>query len=83
MSGRTGETFDRRDTAVCKGIAILFMTLHHCLQKYYNRFDLSWYARHSSSLPEKFLIFFSSAGKVCVSLLTILSGYGITKKYLS
>lgn len=81
--------FSIRDTNICKGIAIVFMVLHHLIACFYNSFDLSWYI---STAIDKFggtslyvflpILFLSTAGKVCVSLLSILSGYGITKKYI-
>ena len=76
-------TFSKIDTNICKGVAILFMILHHAVAKYYNHFDLSWYAANSTSIPYEIMLFFSTAGKVCVSLLTILSGYGLAKSYSS
>ena len=73
--------FTVRDTNICKGVAILFMILHHSVGKYYNSFDLSWYAENSSSIYYMILLFFSTAGKVCVPLFTVLSGYGLAKSY--
>ena len=73
--------FDKRDTNICKGIAILFMVLHHTVSKYYNVIDISWYRANSDSVFSEIILFFSTAGKVCVPLLTILSGYGITKTF--
>lgn len=76
--------FSIRDTNICKGIAIVFMVFHHIVGKFYNTFDLSWYSANcSGSLLSYLLLFVSSAGKVCVSLLTILAGYGIYKKYIN
>ena len=73
--------FSKTDTNICKGIAILFMVLHHAVAKYYNHIDFSWYAANSVNGPYMIMLFFSTAGKVCVSLLTILSGYGLAKSY--
>lgn len=75
--------FEITDTNICKGIAILLMILHHTVGKYYNSFDLSWYATNSDNLLERLVLYLSTSGKVCVSILTILSGYGLLKKYLS
>ena len=74
-------TFSIRDTNILKGIAILFMVLHHTVGLYYNRFDLSWYGSASDSTFSLAVLFFSTAGKVCVSLFTVLSGYGLTKSF--
>lgn len=74
-------TFTKRDTNICKGIAILFMILHHVVGKWYLAFDPGWYAVNSENIWQMIILFFSTAGKVCVSLLTILSGYGLAKSY--
>ena len=74
------EYFSSKDTNICKGIAILFMVLHHLVGAFYNSFDLNWYEINAVDYP-KILLLFSSSGKVCVSLFTILSGYGMYKKY--
>ena len=73
--------FDKKHTQVIKGLAILFMVLHHVGSLYYNQIDLSWYARNSRDVPEMILLFFSTGGKVCVSLFTIMSGFGLAKSY--
>ncbi len=74
-------TFSKNDTNICKGIAILFMVLHHSVGRYYDSFDLSWYFDNSYDILSLVTVIFSSAGKVCVSLLTILSGYGLSKSF--
>lgn len=74
--------FDKTDSFIVKGIAILFMVLHHCVGLYYNSFDLSWYSMNCSDNNPLILLLFSTAGKVCVPLFTIISGYGITKSYI-
>ena len=73
--------FDKKHTQVIKGLAILFMVLHHVGSLYYNQIDLNWYARNSRDVPEMILLFFSTGGKVCVSLFTIMSGFGLAKSY--
>lgn len=73
--------FDKRYTQLIKGIAILFMVLHHTVGLYYNSFDLRWYTENSNNIGSLILLFFSTAGKVCVPLLTILSGFGLAKSY--
>lgn len=74
--------FDKNYTFSVKGIAILFMVLHHTVALFYNQVDLSWYAQHSTDAGSLILLLFSTAGKVCVQLLTILSGYGLAKSYM-
>lgn len=66
--------FDKRDTNICKGIAILLMVFHHT---YTNSAVYPYFIDEDIN----FLEFLASVGKVCVSLLTILSGYGLSKKY--
>ena len=73
--------FNKNNTFLVKGIAIIFMVLHHCVGLYYNQFDLSWYSLNSSNVESLIILFFSTAGKVCVPILTIVSGFGITKSY--
>ena len=73
--------FDKNNTFLVKGIGIIFMVLHHCVGLYYNQFDLSWYSLNSSNVDSLIILFFSTAGKVCVPILTIVSGFGITKSY--
>lgn len=74
--------FSQNHTYVIKGIAVLFMVLHHVNNKYYNSINLQWYLQHSADIGDLILLFFSTAGKVCVPLLTILSGFGLSKSYL-
>lgn len=73
--------FSKLDTNICKGIAIMFMVFHHTVGIFYNHFDLSWYGQKCSNVVEIIIVFFSTAGKVCVPLLTLLSGYGLAKSY--
>lgn len=66
--------FDRRDTQAVKGIAIIAMVIHH--------FYLSDPAAliKINSLGDVIKVF-GATGKVCVALLTILSGYGLMESY--
>lgn len=81
--GEQAFRFSTFDTNVCKGMAILFMILHHAVGKYYNDVDLSWYSANANStdLTSLLFLFLSTAGKVCVPLFTVLSGFGIAKSY--
>ena len=66
--------FSRNDTYVVKGIAIVAMGLHHV---YPNSTGTPIYM-----LDNKDAIgLVASCGKLCVSLLTILSGFGLTESY--
>lgn len=67
-------TFTKEDTNIVKGIAILAMIFHHC---YPNSTSISISMLESPT----FLQQLASSGKVCVALLTILSGYGLSESY--
>ena len=67
-------SFTKDDTAILKGIAILAMVLHHVAP---NNTALPVYLWDSFSL--EFLL--ASCGKVCVSILTVLSGFGLAESY--
>ncbi|MCR5776190.1 MAG: acyltransferase [Lachnospiraceae bacterium] len=72
--GVNREIFSKRDTNIVKGIAVLAMVFHHT---YPNNPGLPInYAEQGA-----FYLLLAEAGKVCVSLLTILSGYGLTKSW--
>lgn len=66
--------FSKNDTSLLKGIAILAMVFHHTVQV-------------NPGLPIGAYEFYSAetllaaAGKVCVSLLTLLSGFGLAEGY--
>lgn len=81
LDRQTGLVFDKRQTNLIKGIAILFMVLHHTVGLYYNQVDLQWYGQNTGNGLMLLLLFLSTAGKVCVQLLTILSGFGLAKSY--
>lgn len=66
--------FTKKDTNIVKGIAILAMVLHHT---YPSNPGLPFYMWNDRSL----MLILSSCGKVCVTLLTILSGYGLAESY--
>ena len=66
--------FERKDTNVLKGIAILAMIFHHL---YPNNTAIPVTDFGSVDL----LTLIASEGKVCVALLTILSGYGLSESF--
>lgn len=66
--------FTKRDTKIVKGIAILAMILHHT---YPNNPGIPINMVEGS----KVFTLMASSGKICVSLLTILSGYGLAESY--
>lgn len=66
--------FKKEDTQAAKGIAIIAMLIHHLYL-----FDASAFVKINSL--HDLVNVSSSMGKVCVSLLTILSGYGLMESY--
>lgn len=68
--------FSKDDTAILKGIAILAMVLHHVAP---NNTSVPVYLWGQGSFSLEFLL--ASCGKVCVSVLTILSGFGLAESY--
>ena len=64
-------SFSKNDTKIVKGIAILAMVFHHI---YPNNPGIPVLQQNGFNLQ----LLFATTGKVCVVLLTILSGYGIT-----
>lgn len=65
--------FSKEDTAICKGIAILLMVWHHL---FYLNPEIPLFIGQMEGLPYKIGVF----GKICVTIFTFLSGYGISKK---
>lgn len=61
--------FDKNKTIVIKGIAILFMIMHHCLIP-------AFYDNPSIILNNVFIIHFMMGMKICVGLFTFIIGYG-------
>lgn len=66
--------FKIQDTNIVKGIAILLMVFHHT---YPNNPGIPIYLQDNVNC----LWIIATCGKVCVSLLTILSGYGLSESY--
>ena len=71
---RSGTAFTKRDTQIVKGIAILCMMFHHAIP---NDVSLPLFLQEAPSV----LSLLAGAGKLCVSLLTMLSGYGLAQAY--
>ena len=68
--------FSKNDTAILKGVAILAMILHHVAP---NNTSVPVYLWGADTFSIEFLL--ASCGKVCVSLLTLLSGLGLAESY--
>lgn len=71
---KRGYQFTIQDTNMVKGIAILLMVFHHT---YPNNPGIPIYLQDNIN----FLWILATCGKICVALLTILSGYGICESY--
>lgn len=73
-------TFDKRQTNVAKGIAIILMLCHHLFFNDPKSYDLfSSLCILSNGVPiDSFLADFA---KVCVSIFLVLSGYGLYISY--
>lgn len=69
-----GCCFSKKDTNIVKGIAILAMILHHV---YPNSTGTPIYMLDNKNI----IGIVASCGKICVSLLTILSGFGLTESF--
>lgn len=68
----------KKDTDLCKGIAILIMFFHHLF------YDLEFWKGYeviSHPLSYEELAAFAQLGKVCVAFFVFLSGYGTAKQY--
>lgn len=66
--------FDKNDSLVLKGIAILMMLFHHCFR------DVSLYQSYTVSFfpfPEHIIVHLAYVSKICVSLFAFISGYGL------
>lgn len=85
---------ERQDTAKLKGIAILMIVLFHfqytlfndAFMSSFNLGFLGWSQKVLAYLtikPEYFWGFFFALGYIGVHIFLILSGYGLTKKYLT
>ena len=66
--------FSKNDTSLLKGVAILAMVFHHTVQVNPG-LPIGAYDFYSAET------LFAAAGKVCVALLTLLSGFGLAEGY--
>lgn len=81
LDRQTGLVFDKRQTNIAKGIAVLLLLWHHVFfsrQDYYELFQ-SVYIFHG--VPIECII--SDFCKVCVAIFVVLSGYGLYKSWNS
>lgn len=68
----------KRETDLCKGIAILIMFFHHL---FYDRNFWKGYEVVSVIIPNEKLAAFAQLGKVCVAFFVFLTGYGTARQY--
>lgn len=69
-------TFDKKDTLVVKGLAILLMLFYHLFES--EELLVSMQVNHLPFPRESFLMM-SGFGNICVALFAFLSAYGITR----
>lgn len=67
--------FTKKDTNIIKGMAIIFLMIHHCFlsPKRYPNMDISFYP-----LTEVIVNYIASFLKICVPIFVFLTAYGIT-----
>ena len=63
--------FGKNETAIIKGVAILLMLIHHLFM---NTEGINYYS-------QDFFNHLSSIGKICVSIFSFITGYGIYISY--
>lgn len=73
-------TFDKRQTNIAKGIAVLMLLWHHLFYNDPERYDRFVSMFYIGDIPlEAYLSMFC---KVCVAVFLVLSGYGLYKSYI-
>lgn len=73
---QTKQTFDKKDTQIVKGVAILLLLFYHLFES--QELLVSMGVNHSPFSQETFLML-SGFGNICVAVFAFLSAYGITK----
>ena len=75
----TDIVFDRRQTNMAKGVALLLLLWHHLFYNSPEKYDMFFSVFSFRGIPvESFIADFC---KVCVAVFLILSGYGLTKSF--
>ena len=75
--------FDRNDTKVIKGVAVLLMLLHH-LWGFPDRIALEGgFTSRIAVFGEPIYLYLADFAKICVSMFMFLGGYGICKSWQS
>lgn len=70
--------FEKTDTQVCKGLAIIFMLIHHLF------LDIDVCVKYGvvfTPFSSNTVIEIAKVCKICVSMFVFLTAYGITRKY--
>lgn len=71
--------FDKEDTKVIKGIAILLMIAHHIWGFPSRLYSGGGFPQTPMIFGEPYYLYIGRFGKICVSIYFFLSGYGICK----
>lgn len=77
----TGTAFDKTQTNIVKGIAVLLLLWHHLFFNDPKNYDIFISLFNLRGIPVE--CFIASYCKVCVSIFLFLSGYGLYKSYSS
>ncbi len=72
--------FTKKETNFCKGAAISLMLFHHLFNGYE---EYAGYAVSYWPFSPGRLTFLATAGKICVAMFVLLSGYGLAATYRS
>jgi len=73
--------FEREDTRIIKGIAIVLMLMHH-LFAFPDRYPSGFsFASTFTIYDMDFIVFLGQFGKICVALYMFLGGYGLFCQY--
>lgn len=73
--------FDKRQTNIAKGVALLLLLWHHLFYNDPNNYDMFVSLFNVKGMPIECLI--ANFCKVCVAIFLFLSGYGLYKSYNS
>ena len=76
MQTKVEVDFSKEDTLVAKGLAILFLLIHHCFlwPERNRRYDIIF-----SPLSEEMMKILTSFSHVCVAMFVFLSAFGMTR----
>lgn len=78
---KTGLIFDKKQTNIAKGIALLMLLLHHLFYNNPEKYDSFISLFSIKGIPVE--CFIADFCKVCVAIFLFLSGYGLYKSYNS